>query len=321
MRLPWFDTVWAQFVANLREQRLPHALLIAGPAGLGKSVLATDFAKLTLCQHAGDVACGHCDACHWFTQDSHPDFMRVSPEEGKKNISIAQIRALTAQLAQTPHADNQTVIIHPAEAMNRSAANALLKTLEEPSGHVCILLVSDHPHALLPTIRSRCQLVRCRVPSPEVSLPWLRQQLDRPEQAEQLLALAEHLPMRAKALGGAAELALQSQVLKQFAELLVGQSHPCALVEKWVKLEPLKILGILSIILHDTVRVAIGTAESQLHWPEQANTLRQFASVMTLLQWLDFAQRCLDTQQLLRSNANPNVQLLLESLLLSLTRR
>lgn len=163
-----------------RRQRLPHALLLIGQKGLGKFELARLFAASLLCERPqpDGRACGACLACNWYAQGNHPDFRLLQPEamaeeadaeEGKKKasqqITIDQVRGLDDFLNVGTHrAGLRIILVNPAEAMNRSTANALLKTLEEPASGTLFLLVSNEPLRLLPTIRSRCQAVPVPVP-------------------------------------------------------------------------------------------------------------------------------------------------------------
>lgn len=164
-----------------RRARLPHALLMIGQRGLGKLHLAQAFAMGLLCEQPREdgLACGKCLACNWFEQGNHPDFRLLQPqaliedaeaEVGKKKasqqITIDQVRGLDEFLNVGTHrAGLKIVLISPADAMNRNTANALLKSLEEPSANTLFLMVSDEPLRLLPTIRSRCQVIPVAVPS------------------------------------------------------------------------------------------------------------------------------------------------------------
>ena len=164
-----------------RRERLPHALLLVGQKGLGKFDLARRFAAGLLCEtpQADGVACGKCLACNWFEQGNHPDFRLLQPdalseeveaEEGKKKpsqqITIDQVRALDEFFTVGTHRGGlRIVVVNPVEAMNRSTANSLLKTLEEPPPSTLFLMVSSEPMRLLPTIRSRCQVVPVPVPA------------------------------------------------------------------------------------------------------------------------------------------------------------
>lgn len=212
-----------------RRQRMPHSLLLVGQKGLGKFDLARSFAASLLCEspQVDGVACGQCLACNWFAQGNHPDFRLLQPEalsddleveDGKKKpsqqITIDQVRGLDEFFNVGTHRGGlRIVLVNPTEAMNRSTANSLLKTLEEPSPNTLFLMVSSEPMRLLPTIRSRCQVVPVPLPSATLSAKILADEgVDR---AEHWLALA----------GGAPALALDMAESGQSAwlELLANR--------------------------------------------------------------------------------------------------
>lgn len=200
---PWQNAAWQQ-LQQLRR-RLPHAILFHGPEGIGKTDFAEHFAQSLLCQtpSVDGHPCGHCDPCGWFAQYNHPDYRRVRPEvleegeagdtedgetgEGKKSgkaakapskeIKIDQVRALADFMNVSTHRQGMRVIVlYPAEALNTAAANALLKTLEEPPPQTMFLLVSNSLDRLLPTILSRCRKFALAMPLQEESLAWLHEQ-------------------------------------------------------------------------------------------------------------------------------------------------
>jgi DNA polymerase III subunit delta' len=201
--------VWSGLQA--RRERLPHSLLLVGQKGLGKFELARRFAASLLCEspQMDGLACGKCLACNWFEQGNHPDFRLLQPdalgdeveiEEGKKKpsqqITIDQVRALDEFFNVGTHRGGlRIVIVNPTEAMNRSTANSLLKTLEEPPAGTLFLMVSSEPMRLLPTIRSRCQVVAVPVPSPKVAAHILGD--SGLKEADRWLALAGGSPVLA----------------------------------------------------------------------------------------------------------------------------
>lgn len=138
------------------ENRLPHAVLFSGPDGIGKHMVARTLAASLLCE--GGAPCGTCPQCKAFLGNVHPDFWEVIPEgNAKKTIKIDAIRKMESILNRVPaQADKRIAIIDAADTMNESAANSLLKTLEEPPENTFIILVSSKPSSLLDTIRSRC---------------------------------------------------------------------------------------------------------------------------------------------------------------------
>lgn len=199
--LPWQGESWRQ-LQQLRE-RLPHALLFYGAAGTGKTRFVEAFAKSLLCEAPTPEAhaCGACASCNWFVQSNHPDYRRVRPEaledeladddsgagEEKKSakaskapskeIKIDQIRALADFMNVSTHRSGlRVVMLYPAEALNTAAANALLKTLEEPPPGTMFLLLSNRLDRLLPTILSRCRKFALSAPQHDQALAWLQQQ-------------------------------------------------------------------------------------------------------------------------------------------------
>ena len=219
---PWLQPTWARLV-ELGE-RLPHALLFVGPAGLGKRALAEALAARLLCDAPGadGHACGQCEPCLWRLSGNHPDLHRVVPEaetaaaEGEGDgeapakaastqIRIDQIRELQGALTVTGHhGSRRVVLLDPAEAMNGVTANALLKLLEEPPEGCVFVLVSSSPRSLLPTIRSRCQQWHFSRPEAAALAGWAAHAA---ADARALLALGGGMPLAAERLaqgGGAA---------------------------------------------------------------------------------------------------------------------
>ncbi len=145
----------------LAKNRLAHALLFQGPVGAGQRSAAMELAKALFClNRRSDDACGVCTSCLQAAKQTHPDFFILEPQEDSAGgIKIEQVRQLTARAGLKPLlADYKVFIIDPADAMNESAQNALLKTLEEPEGKTVFVLLTSHPEVLLPTVRSRCQV-------------------------------------------------------------------------------------------------------------------------------------------------------------------
>jgi DNA polymerase-3 subunit delta' len=183
--------------------RLPHALLLHGPRGVGKLQLAERLGQRFLCEarNPGLEPCGRCNGCRWSMGGQHPDLRFVEPEAlaratgvpGKDDenprkesrekakpsleIRIEQVRALEDFVHLGSHRGKRRVIVvHPAENMNLPTASALLKNLEEPPPGAVFMLVSHRPARLLPTIRSRCIQVAVPLPEKSIAIPWLETQ-------------------------------------------------------------------------------------------------------------------------------------------------
>jgi len=215
---PWNAPLLESF--RRRMARLPHALLIHGPRGVGKLALAERIAQLLLCEHKDEAKrpCGACEGCRWYLGGNHPDFRRIEPEalakeplaeegdegtatparRGKPSIQIKveQIRELDDFLNLASHRGRLRVaLVHPAEEMNEISQNAVLKGLEEPPPGAMFLLVSHRPSLLLPTIRSRCVALPVPVPPRDAALKWLEGQ--GMKDAGRWLAYAGGAPLRA----------------------------------------------------------------------------------------------------------------------------
>ncbi len=180
--LPWQAEVMRLALRLQREGRLPHAVLLETPSERGIDELARYLAQLLLCEAVEDVAvCGACEACRMMAAGTYADFSRVTLEfdeknkKFRKNITIEQIRDLIHELSLTRKYQRPKIaVIYPADAMNKNAANALLKTLEEPAAHVLLVLLTRNPGRVPITLRSRCQAWSIHPPAEQQSLEWLK---------------------------------------------------------------------------------------------------------------------------------------------------
>lgn len=220
---------------------MPHALLLTGREGFGKVEFARSLAQSMLCEQPaeGGLACGACPACGWFAEGNHPDFREVlpdslvedepdaeaepkadaKPEKKSAQITIDQIRALQQFITLSTHrAGWRVLVLHPAEAMNPQAANALLKTLEEPTPNTLMLLVTDQAGRLMPTVRSRCQVVTVPGCAPDVAERWLLDQGLEARLARDVVAQSGGAPLLALAWADEAWQDSRRQVLAALAE-------------------------------------------------------------------------------------------------------
>ncbi len=245
MRLPWHETLWQLLEQSLQQQRLAHAYLIQGPAGVGKSHFAINLAKALLCeQDTVEMqqilkACGQCKSCHLFTVGSHPDYRLLASEEGKA-IGVDVIRDTSAFFSLTrQYGRYQIAMISNAERMTIAAANALLKTLEEPPAGAILLLISEQASLLPATIRSRCQALRFIVPALDTALNWLIEEGIKPDQAQYILGLARGAPVYAKELANENnsndDKKGRNIVVEGARDLYLGRINPVDLAEAYLK--------------------------------------------------------------------------------------
>ncbi|MCV2368959.1 DNA polymerase III subunit delta' [Roseateles oligotrophus] len=279
--LPWLAEPLRQALATARS----HALLVQGPAGVGQFDLALLLAQAWLCeaqpasvhQRPGQ-ACGHCASCLLFQSHTHPDFQLLLPDALRESLGWAQeaepgkdgepkasktkpsreikIDAVRAMLGFTQvtsaRGRAKVVVVYPAEALNNVAANALLKTLEEPGGLLRFVLASNSPEGLLPTIRSRCQPLPLGLPAQAPALQWLSEQ--GVDGAEVLLMAAGGRPQEAKDWFDAG---LRANAWQQLPQRL-ARAEAAALAD-W----PLtRAIDALQRLCHDLVRRSHGAAPS-----------------------------------------------------------
>lgn len=311
-------------VLNHRE-RLPHALLLTGPPGIGKSGCAALLAGALLCLQpdAAGRACGRCQSCRLFAADTHPDLHHVALErqdndKQAREIKIAQIRALCRSLVQTSQLGGfKVAIIEAADKMNRNAANSLLKTLEEPTEDTVLILVTARPARLLPTVRSRCQALRLRAPGREQALEWLAERFPG-ENAEALLAAADGAPFAAGELAGEGLLAARGELFGEFRDIARGRAEPGRVAGNWQKHFGERLFGWWQSWLQDLICLEGAAGAGRPANPDLEKDLRALAGRIDLRELFGFYDRVQQASQLVYRSVNP--QLLLESLLLDWSR-
>ncbi|GLQ87008.1 DNA polymerase III subunit delta' [Dyella flagellata] len=291
MSIPsWHVEHWARLQARRQRDALPHALLLCGPQGLGKRDFLRRFVRGLLCQHPheGD-ACGTCRSCLLFDAGTHPDYVALSyglRKDGvqRQDIVVDQIRELSARLATASQFGGwQIASIDPADAMNHAAANALLKTLEEPATQTMLVLVADAPWRMPATIRSRCQRIDFQLPKQEVSLAWLQEAGVR--DAEVALAAASGNPGLARLWAEQNALAKRQEVRKDLAALASGRGDAMAMGKRWLEDAPEQRLWFAAQAVADEMRARACAQSAPLSsaldgeglaaWYEAANRTRE----------------------------------------------
>ncbi|QOJ08059.1 DNA polymerase III subunit delta' [Nitrosomonas sp. H1_AOB3] len=334
---PWQRVIWQQARQSGSAQR-HHALLLKGRRGIGKLGFALALAKSILCGQgdAAGVACGKCQDCYWFEQGLHPNFRLLEPEalsaqegatdkddeenrreagsakSGRKpsqQISIAQIRALDDFIYLSAHqARDKVVLIHPAEAMNTAAANALLKKLEEPPPEVLFILVTHNASLIPPTVLSRCRQTAMPAPDHEMAKDWLiHQGITDPD---------FHLAMS----GFSPLLALQyderlAASHTDFIQCLCAPERfdPIELAEKLHKLDLSSVTGWLQKWCYDLM--SCRTSGRVRYHLKQVAVIRQQAAVIDPVAFGFLWRNLIASQQLARHPLNP--RLFLEAMLLT----
>lgn len=312
--LPWQRPAWARLERLTRADRLPHALLLAGPDGVGKRRFAAALGAARVCARPGpDGACGGCRDCRLVAAASHPDLLQLDAEPGRA-LKIDQVRTLSDFVALRSHAGRLRVVtLIGAERLNINAANALLKTLEEPPAGCLLLLLSAAPGRLPATVRSRCQRLALNLPARGVGLDWLRAELGtrfNATQADALLSLARGAPLNALALADAALLDRRRRLFEQFCAWLRADGSgvggaPTPSAEDWAGGDPTVPLLWLTDWLGDLLKLTLrpGLPAELLRAADLAAELRPLATglaprrcLMLLDMARDLLQLSLSTQ-------------------------
>jgi len=319
--MPWQQSQWQRLWQRFERGQMAHAHLLSGEQGLGKKAFARDFARLMLCQNpVGQQACGTCVTCRQGGAHYHPDIFLLEVEEGSKEIKIQQVRAVSEFALRSSHAGGaKIVLIYDAHRLNGNAANALLKTLEEPSSSTYLFLVSDLPGRLLPTIRSRCQKLAFPLPSREHANAWLHNFLSDSE-TDELLRASGNRPLRALELSGSDELQVQREFIDGLSKLASGNISLQSLLARSLKTGESRVLRYLSQTSSILIKYLLS---DQL--PQQSDQLsKDFCASINIekgrltsvvKQLLGFYQEVELARGQLSSSTNPNPQLIMESLL------
>lgn len=217
----WQRAAWAQFAGLRTHDRVPHALLLSASPGTGLQDFSGQIIASLLCtQPVNGAACHRCRSCVSHAAQTHPDLYLVRPAKDRASIGVDAIRELSSQLSLTPQAGAyQVAVIEPADIMTREAANALLKTLEEPSAQTVLILLSEQAGRLMPTILSRCQRIRIAAADASMLRQWLGQYSQDPEAIALAAQLAGGAPLRAAEMLSDGSLAAYRSFREQLKRL------------------------------------------------------------------------------------------------------
>lgn len=313
---PWQDTIWARLLTQIQAGRLPHALLFSGMQGLGKLTLAKHLAGLLLCEQTSQTgaACKQCQSCHLLDMGTHPDCQVLQPESNAASIKIDQIRAISEFFNHTALRDGYKIaVIYPAEAMNVAAANALLKTLEEPPANKNLLLLLSHqPSLLLETIRSRCQVLHFSPPPHDQAQQWLQEQGVDMQVSTLALTLAEGAPGYALTLINTGQLEIFQQLVSDITTLLCDQGDPVVIASQWSDKDSAVVLSWLLWLIAYMIRHRCSVP--QMAGYDLQHKLVMLSGKITLASLFLYFDEIIAARRILHDKINLNVQMLFETL-------
>ena len=305
MDINWLSGFAQNWHERIRQGRLPHAVLLTGPSGVGKRAAASWMAAL----HLGIESVAACPQ-YPVAAIEHADLRWIAPPEDKQAIGIEQIRALVAEISLTSYqGGGKVAIIEPANAMTTNAANSLLKTLEEPPGDALLILIADRKGRLPATIFSRCQRVELSSPSEAEALAWL----DRFRPAagwSEALSLSGNAPLAA--IAGIERLDTHTSMSRDFAAIASGRGSALEVASRWADLDIGFVLDWLARQLQIMVFKASGAAKISSAGAIDESVLKRMDR-RNLFCYLDIINRLRGQQ-----GGSFNVLLTLEGLLIDL---
>ncbi|XAG67463.1 DNA polymerase III subunit delta' [bacterium 19CA06SA08-2] len=271
---PWLIPDWHALSHTAEAGRLGHAWLLLGDPGLGKEQLAERLARLHLCQQPDrGEPCGQCHSCQLFDKGHHPDLGTVTVDN--KTIGVEAIREICARLQNSAQLGRGKVVIIPdAERMTESAANALLKTLEEPAGDSLLLLIASQVSRLLPTILSRCHKHVCQLPTEGETVRWLAEQGHQATLAQ--VRICQGAPLRVLRYIEEQQDGKRRELLESFVSLPLTPTratHVCSQLADETQVR----LHWLQLFLCDALKTQAGCGHHQLAMPDLAALSQQLA--------------------------------------------
>ena len=311
--LPWQQDSWHRIQARIDGEKLPHGLLLSGPADTGKSVFVEHLARYFLCpaEHrtAGE-ACGKCSQCLLINAGTHPDYLTVTLEDSKQ-IKIEQIRDMIHWAQQTAQQGGGKIcVIDPADKLNLQSANALLKCLEEPPAATVICLVTEEPARLLPTIRSRCQPIMTQLPARELALDWLRSQQVEGDHSL-LLDIAGGSPLRVVRTMDEDYLALRAEIGAALPALSEGRLSPIRLASTLASRDPIRVLDLIYHFTLEAIKFE-QAGVARISATDQKEQLASFAKTASGERRQVLLDRVCEAKSSLLGTSNANAQMLLE---------
>ena len=321
---PWQAEQWARVVKQVNTNKVPHAFLLNGVEGIGKQAFAEGLVAHLLCEQVASglmtESCGSCKQCRLLASDTHPDYKNIAPEGGSSILKVDTIRALVDFFAQSSMQGGRKLsVLAPAEALNHNAANALLKTLEEPSGDSVIILVSHSAGQLLPTIRSRCQVIDFSLPEPSLANKWLSEELSTRGQSleagdfEAVMSLASNAPLKALKFIEAGSLDENRLMLTEMASFLRRDVLSSELAGRWG--DDIAIMRLEWMIQWVELVLKVKMTQLAIDSHPAEKMINHLAKISKEQQLLMLYNNSLAQLRLLLGTSNPNKQLLFEYIL------
>jgi len=296
---------------SLRNGKTAHSYLFEGINGSGRRKTALAMIQALFCTSLPDDACGLCPSCRKINGGNHPDIHLIAPLPDKRDISVEQLREMQHDLSLRPYeAPRKACIIDPAERMSVGAANSLLKTLEEPPGNALIILLTENAGVLLPTVRSRCQLIRFAPLSPEHMLTLLERSGMNSEAAALIVPMSGGSLQKALELDNEALVARREALLSRVEQLNINRI--ATVFDSAEELSgnrdaTLELLDMLLSFYRDAVHLGAGNGDIVNRTVRGA--IESIAARRTMPRNIELLERIYETRRDVQRNANPKLSL------------
>lgn len=315
---PWQQQQAEYFSRMMSEDQLAHAMLLTGPAGIGKHDFARILSMAMVCQQPPNAQpCGVCKHCLLMQAHTYPDFISLQIE--KNTISVDQVRELIAKLFLTRHFDARKVaLIEHAHTLNSNAANALLKTLEEPPQYTHIILVTDTPLALPATIRSRCQQISFTPPTEQQSYAWLQSQAGAIDW-QPLLRVAQGAPLKALEYHQTELLDQRINVMRSFLSVFEYDANPMQVAQTLESIPYAMVSMWMQSLTLDMLRIKAQENPESIENPDFYRPLLAIANKIPNSLLIQFWDDLLEHRKIF--DVSLNYRMFLETLLITMHRQ
>lgn len=321
--LPWQSGNWKTLRLANRAGRMAHAILFSGPDGIGLQHFSNCLTASLLCENSDNegYACGDCRSCHLIHGGSHPDLLTIEPEDTGKQIKVDEVRKLMDFVhLKSQYGRYKISVITPADAMNRNAANSLLKTLEEPPEQSLLILLSHRPDLLPITIRSRCQQIRFNPAYDDETVRWVATHVTAEntnnENAAHLLSMAGGAPLAIESMLESHSLEYQHNILEDLFALSKSQVDPIKIAEKWKAYDASHVLLWLTRLFADMVRIKLMSQPVRIRDSALIERLQVLLKQLELRELTGFYHLLLENYSLSTGNISYNAQGLLENVII-----
>ncbi|MEE9328203.1 MAG: DNA polymerase III subunit delta' [Cocleimonas sp.] len=315
---PWHQESWDYFVKAHDKNHLPHALLIVGENGIGKLDFANRLVKSLLCitAHENSVndsvdnkrkydACNHCKACKTYESQANPDYLNIDLLEDKQQIGIDQVRQLSTFLSLSRSFNSyRVVLLNQVERMNLNAANSLLKSLEEPTNNTVIILLTSQLNRLLPTMKSRCQILKLPTPIKAVAQEWIQHHSPEINNPEELLDMAYGKPLAALKID-AEEIQSRKKLSKDLIGLINNKESITAVAKTWEKYNSELLLNWQITWVQDFIKQSIQDKPLNNSEEKQTLTLLELSQLKSVAQLWQIYHELIKQKRYIHTSVNP----------------